>query len=170
MIKEYWGSTLLIIGSIAVGRRLVHDYKKQFKMLQQISHMISNIVCDLEYHMTPLPQLIRNETVSLCPLLKRVFITFAEALESQISPNVMCCLDNTLAQYSDIHGTLKGILVELGNALGRFDLTGQLKCLQAVQLVCEKELDILAQGQAGYVKCCRAYCLCAGVLASLILL
>ena len=170
MIKEYGGAVLLVIGSIAVGRRLVNDYKRQVKMLHQISRMISNIICDLQYQMTPLPQLIRNETMALHPILKRFFLTFVEALESQISPNVLCCLENTLVQYKDIHGTVKGILVEFGCALGRFDLTGQLKCLHAVQLICEKELDALSQGQAGYVKCCQAYCLCAGVLAALILL
>lgn len=170
MIRRILGGLLLILGSIKIGCILIGKYRKEVQMLQQIDRMISNICCDLQFRMAPLPQLIRTETGVLHPQLKKLYLSFAEELEAQISPNALCCLDKAFIHHPDVPDNVKSIIIEMGRAFGRFDLDGQIKSLAAVKIDCERALDKLLQREAGYMKCCKAYSLCAGVLLALILL
>ena len=170
MTKQLLGAILLIAGSFGISLVLVGAYRREVGMLRQIDLLIADISCELQYRMTPLPQLIRTECNSLQSDLKKLFLSFAEELESQIAPNVTCCLEYAFLKHPDIPVMTKRVLLELGNSLGRFDLQGQLTCLEAVQKSCRNELEKLEGKQAGYTKCCQAYCLCAGALIALILL
>ena len=60
------------------------------------------------------------------------------------------------------------ILSELGESLGRFDLPGQLKGLEAVRRKCLMELEALGRNRTERLRCYQTLGLCAG--AALVIL
>lgn len=164
------GALLLIAGSISAGFSMVSAYKREVRMLQELDHLITDISCSLQYRLTPLPQLLRAEMNTVSGSLRSFLLCFIKELESQIAPDVACCLKAAFAQHTDMPHTVCSVLLDLGNSFGRFDLQGQLKCLEATQTICERELSRLESKQAGYTKCCQAYSLCVGVIIALLFL
>ena len=164
------GAVLLIVGSSGIGCSITAAYRREIRILRQLDSLIESIICDLQYRLTPLPLLFRNEAKNLDGLLRPLFLSFSEELEAQISPSVVCCLDAALQKHPSLPSKSRKILLEMGKSLGRFDLHGQLRSLGFAQAACQKELLILDSKHATYTRCCQACCLCVGAVIALLLL
>jgi stage III sporulation protein AB len=56
----------------------------------------------------------------------------------------------------------KGILLLLGRELGRFDIDGQIRGLDAVRLQCKDRLNALTQNKETRIRSYKTLGLCAG--------
>ena len=109
MIYRLCGCVMLIIASGGIGYTMVHRSQRNIEMVRQLSNLIERIACSLRYHQYPLSQLLRNEQGSLTGDLLMIIQRFATELESQVSPNVACCMDVSLDGCAHVSGDIQRI-------------------------------------------------------------
>jgi stage III sporulation protein AB len=95
-------------------------------------------------------------------VLSRVFAKLSEEMVNQIAPNVSHCMSAALSSRTDIPPTTTEMLQVLGNSLGRFDMNGQLRGLDAVRSQCKEKLNDLIQNKDVRLRSYKTLGLCAG--------
>ncbi len=164
------GAVLLLLGSGCFGMFLSAQYRREVLMLERLGELVEGISCELQYRLTPLPELLRSQSQNLDGPLRELLLELAAELEAQVAPDVGCCFHAALDKYPVFPPSVLQCLQELGRSLGKFDLKGQLLCLESVRSTCEARYQKMLAQQPGYLRCCRAYCICAGVVTVLLLL
>ncbi len=156
------GAVLVIFGCGSFGFLLAAAHRRKVRLLTEILSAIEFMECEIQYKLTPLPDLSRLTAVTCKSVLKNIFISFAEELDNQISPDVSKCMRAAIASFPDIPEPAKAILHYLGSALGQFDLEGQLKGLHAVKAQCKNDLQSLIKNQDVRIRNYQTLGLCAG--------
>ena len=170
MINRILGALLLVAGCGCIGFTMANTYRREVQMLRQMCCFLERIGCELQYRLTPLPQLLRNELEILSGDMHALILDFVIQLESQVTPDVSSCLKASIEKYPGISQRIRMLLFDLGTSLGRFDLNGQLKCLDALQTAVRNELTYLEDKLPGYTRCCHTYALGVGAILALILI
>ena len=91
------------------------------------------MTCELEYRLTPLPQICVGAADMTYGILQKVFRLLARELEAQVSPNARCCLQIVLQEIPDIPAKLKVLLLDFSDTLGCYALDGQVLQLNRVK-------------------------------------
>ena len=73
-----------------------------------------------------------------------------------------------LSKAKDIPRTTKGILECFGRSLGRFDLEGQLKGLEAARQECRRHLVQLSNNRDSRIRSYQTLGLCAGAAMAIL--
>ena len=170
MIYRFCGAFLLTAGFGSIGFLLKKRRKQELLMLQQIYRLIDSLICDLQYRQSPLYRLVNDGIGLLSGELRCLIVKFSAELESQVSPDVGCCMAAALASFDRIPNSVRKVLTALGQSFGRFDMEGQLRWLEAIQSACRKDCRYLEDRLESYCRCCQAYSLGAGAIIALILL
>ena len=152
------------------GFSMVASHKKEEKMLRQIITAIGYMQCEIQYRLTPLPQLLGQASKQVSGTIGAVLVSLAKELESQILPDVSCCMAAILRQKTDIPGCIQEVLSFLGQCLGRFDLQGQVQELDAVNTLCQHHLAKLENNRDTRLRGYQTLGLCAGAAAAILLL
>jgi len=100
----------------------------------------------------------------------RVFADLAAEMETQISPDVSCCMAAVLHRGRDIPPLTKQILSNLGTSIGKFDLVGQLKELHSASTECQRNLDTLCHNRDSRLRSYQTLGLCAGAALAILLI
>lgn len=168
MNLKWVGAVFVILSCGGFGFYLTTVHKREEKMLRNLLGVLDYMECELQYHLTPLPDLCRQAAKQGDGVLAKIFFRLADELESQISPDVQSCMGVTLA----VSGTLPGKVLEnlkfLGNSLGRFDLEGQIKGLESVRSHCRHDLQALEKDKDVNLRSYQTLGICAG--AALVIL
>ena len=136
-------------------------------MLRQLAALLDYMQCELQYRLTPLPELCHGAGLQTKGCLRQIFLSIAGELEYCLTPDVASCV-NAAMEKSCLPPKTKGNLRRLGNSLGRFDLEGQLLGLEAVRQQCRKDIDSLTADKANRFRSYQTLSLCAG--AALVIL
>lgn len=170
MTIKLFGGALIMIACGAFGFYLAMSYKKEERNLRQLLRMVEYLSCELQYRMTPLPQLCRQGALECSGTLKNIFLSFADEMDKQVSADARTCMNTVLARYSDlpVHSTY--ILQQLANCLGRFDLAGQIKDLQMVSAECEERRSEMIKNKDSRLRIYQALGLCAGAALAILLI
>lgn len=163
------GTLIIIVGCGGFGFRLATTHRRVEKELRQFLIALDQMQCELEYRLTPLPELCRLAGETSSGGVRKLFITLCRELESQIAPDAQCCMNAAVAA-SDLPPVLKNLFWELGKTLGRFDLTGQLRGLEAVRKDTNLALDKLTKNQDVRLRSYQTLGLCAGAALAILLL
>lgn len=158
----------MIVSCSGFGFSIAASYRREEKMLMEMSRILSFMECELEYRMTALPQLCREASKQASKNIRAIFLTLSEELEGQISPDAKCCMEAALCSGSEIPRSVRETLTDLGNSLGRFDLSGQLKEITSVKLRCMDALEQLQSHRDERMKNCRTLGICAGVALAIL--
>lgn len=168
MILKWMGAVLVMLSCGGFGFSMAAAYRREEQTLGQLVKVLELMECELEYRMTPLPQLFRKMATQSSSCLKKVFDSLASEMEAQISPNAKCCMEVVLSQVKDLPKSVRSALVTLGNSLGRFDLEGQTKEIAAVKLGCKSELEVLRAQRDVRVRSYQTLGLCAGAALAIL--
>ena len=168
MILKIVGACMIIFSCGGLGIWLATEYLREEKILRQLTSLLDLMECELQYRMTPLPELCRLAAMEATGILSSVFLRLTHALEDQISPDVKKCMDSVLQKTHDIPPITKSSLYMLGQTLGRFDMQGQLKGLEGVRRECRRNLDELYKNKTERTRRYQTLGLCTG--AALIIL
>ena len=152
------------------GFSMVASHKKEEKSLRQIVTAINYMQCEIQYRLTPLPQLLGQASKQINAVAGSVLEMLATELENQISPDVSCCMEAVLRRQMEIHGRTREVLSVLGQCLGRFDLQGQLKELGSVEALCRRYLSELENNRDARLRSYQTLGLCAGAAIAILLL
>lgn len=168
MNLKWIGAAFVILSCGGFGYYLAAQHKKEERMLRQLLAALDYMECELQYRLTPLPDLCRQAALQTGGELRQVLIRLAEDLESQISPDVKGCMGVTLAVCPPLPGKVRENMELLGNTLGRFDLEGQLKGLEALRQHCREDWRQSAQDRDVHLRNFQTLGLCAGAALAIL--
>lgn len=162
------GAVLVILGCGGFGFHIAASQRLEERTIRQLIGVLDYIACELQYRMTPLPQLCRQAALECTGSLNKLFSAMASELEMQVAPDVDMCMKTVLARFSDVPKFTYEIMRKLGRSLGRFDLEGQLQDLEAVRSQCRARLSQIGENKDVRLRTYKTLGLCAG--AALVIL
>ena len=134
MINLKWiGAVLIMLGCGGTGFAMAATHRQQESQLRQLMGALDYMQCELQYRMTPLPDLCRQTAVQTGGWIRQLFLALSTELEDQISPDVQCCLNAATAKLPDLPENIATPVRTLGKTLGRFDLNGQIRGLESTR-------------------------------------
>lgn len=164
------GAVLIIAGCGGVGFSMAAAHRREENALRQLVSVLDYMGCELQYHLLPLPELCRRVAGECGEPVCLVMKNLAAELESQIAPDAAACMTAALAKTPKLPHRLRKNLNELGVSLGRFDLPGQLKGLEAARLACRRDLDELSHDRDTRLRSYQTLGLCAGCALAILFL
>ncbi len=170
MMFKIFGVILTVVGCGSVGFQIAANYRREERALQQLLRILEHMECELQYRLTPLPELCRQAGRIYKQTPGRVFTDLAAEMESQISPDVACCMAAVLRKSSTLTPITKNVLAHLGASIGKFDLNGQLKGLQSAGAECKRNLDALTNNRETRLRSYQTLGLCAGAALAILLI
>lgn len=166
-----WIGAAMIVGSCGgFGISLAVRQKREEALLNQLCRIIDEMLWELPFQLTPLPELIRHTAGKNKSILGTVFLNLAEQLDRQVLPDVLSCMEEGLQDSVLSFPRLRKMLLLLGQSLGRFDLSGQLKGLSSVRERCGQELQELQSDWDTRLRSYRILGLCAGAALVILLI
>lgn len=169
MICKWIGAALIVGSCGGFGVALAVHQKREELLLSQLGGMIDEMLWELPFQLTPLPELLRHTAARSKGILPGIFLRLAEQLDRQVLPDALCCMEAALQGELTSFSRLREMLLLLGQSLGRFDLSGQLKGLTAVRERCGREMLELHQNRDSRLRSYRILGLCAGAALAVLL-
>ena len=169
-VMKLFGALMILLGCSGVGFSMVAGYRRQEHSLRQLIKALDFMECELQYRMTPLPDLCRNVAEVCTGCIRNILLELSIELESQITPNATTCLRAVVSRAEGLSDALKSCLMDLGDSLGRFDLSGQLQGLASIRKSAEFALDKLSQNRDVRVRSYQTLGFCAGAALAVLFL
>ena len=170
MTLKIFGVILIIVGCGGFGFRIANNYRAEERNIRQLIGIIDFMKCELQYRLTPLPELCRMVSAEFSAPFHRIFKQFTSELNEQISPDAERCMMSSLHKVQAITPKTRDCLLLLGKSFGRFDLDGQIKGLDAVRQECKRNLDILCNNRDARLRSYQTLGLCAGAALAILLI
>lgn len=170
MNYKWMGAVLVVAGCGGFGFSIAASHRRKAKLLRQLIRALGYMECELQYRLTPLPELCRLTAKEVTGILRDVFLNLARELDWQISPDAGSCMSAAVRKSPDLPVNLKEHLLNLGHTLGKFDLEGQLQGLQAVRSACEEDLKLLDMDGENRLRSYQTLGLCAGTALAILFL
>ena len=168
MILKLIGTMLVIAGCGGVGFRIAANHRYEERSLRQLIGILDYMECELQYRMTPLPELCRQASVEFSGGIGKVFAELAVEMEAQISPDIEMCMRVSVGKVSKIPPLALEELQLLGKSIGRFDIEGQLKGLESVRQDCRRRLEGLTFNRDARLRSYQTLGLCAGAAIAIL--
>ena len=168
MLIKIIGACVVFVSCGGMGFQIAAEFIREERMLRRLINILEYMECELQYRLTPLPELCRMSAAEENGILSAVFLHLSEELENQYSPIVGQCMDVVLGRIVGLPHLTKQALHMLGQTLGRFDIQGQLTGLAGVKRECRQKLDKLYKNKVERTRRYQTIGLCAG--AALIIL
>lgn len=170
MIVRLMGACMVIAGCTICGAIVSANQKKGIETLEKLVSVLDSLVCELEYNRTPLPELCRKLGRSINGILSVYFIHLADEMDSQIKPSVSACVTAALQNTSGMPREAQDLLCRLGDSLGKFDVAGEIRSLQALRSTVVQKLDAMRIIRKERGKTNQTLWVCAGVAAAVLMM
>ena len=168
MILKIFGAILVIAGCGGIGFRIAENHRKEECNLRQLIGILDYMECELQYHLTPLPELCKQASKEFSGTLGKVFLDLSAEMETQISPNLEMCMAAAINNANKLTTSTREELQLLGKSVGRFDIDGQLKGLESVRQDCRRKLDALSVNRDTRLRSYQTLGLCAGAALAIL--
>lgn len=163
------GAGLILAGCGGCGIRIAFTHRREVSSLRQLSGVLDVMLCELEYRLTPLPELCRIGAEYASGVIGEYFSHMARLLDAQYSPDVKRCAHTALTQIKNVPMQTALELENLGQTLGRFDLQGQMNALQQCRSTCLNRLEKLEHQQDRRLRSYQTLGFCAGAALAILL-
>lgn len=167
---ELLGAVLIIGGCGGFGICLGAEARREARELEGLLRALELMENQLQYRLTPLPELCRMAGKEARGNVGRVFVCLARELDRQASPEAAGCMGLALEKCPGLSPELRRAMGCLGRDLGRFDLPGQLRGLERARERCGKLLEEIRQSRVARLRDYRTLGLCAGAALAILLL
>ena len=168
MIYKWLGAGLILASCGGFGFLLCVTQKREEWMLRQLVSALDEMQCELQYRLTPLPDLCHNAGLHSKGNMRVFFLNLAKELECQLSPDVYVCVNAALDRSEPFPQITRDNILQLGSWLGRFDFEGQVKGLEAVRHKCREDIQQLTENKSVRLRSYQTLGICAG--AALVIL
>lgn len=168
MDYKWLGAALVLASCGGFGFALCANHRTEEAMLRQLAAALDYMQCELQYRLTPLPELCRGAGLQAKGSLGQIFLAFSQELDYRITPDVASCVTAVLHKFQNLPPKTNANLRLLGNSLGRFDLEGQIQGLEAVRQQCREDIQALTADKPLRLRSYQTLSLCAG--AALVIL
>ena len=170
MILKWFGAVLIVVGCGSVGISMAQAHRRKETELKQLLSALDFVQCELQFRLTPLPELCRQAAAHTSGNMKLLFSTLAEELEDQITPDVSLCMNAAIRKIKNLSDEAATVAVNLGKTLGRFDLDGQLLGLESARQGCRQALTKLETNRDTRIQSYQTLGLCAGAALAILFL
>jgi len=170
MDYKWIGAILIITGCSGCGFAIAAGKRREEKLLHQLIGILHFMESDLQYRLTPLPELCRLAAEETRGILHTVFMNLSRELSWQKLPDAGSCMYAAIQRTGEIPSSVRRPLVQLGHTLGRFDLPGQIQGIQAVQKRCGESIERIAENREERLRSYKTLGVCAGAALAIILL
>lgn len=170
MNYRWIGAVLVITGCGGFGFSISAGYRREEGLLRQLIRALNYMEWELQYRLTPLPELCRQAGRESRGVLREVFLNLAGELEQQTFPDAAGCMIGALNRSRELPGKIRELLKQLGCTLGRFDLPGQKQGLEEVRQQCRVELERLEKNRETRLRSYGTLGLCAGTALAILFL
>lgn len=167
---RWFGAILIIIGCGAVGFAMAAAHRREERCLRQFVDALEEMYSELQFRMTPLPELCRMISASRNNTIGHIFRELSRELDRQINPEVSSCMYAVLAGDRSIPESLREGLQLMGKSLGKYDLEGQLRGLESVKEYCHRWLEKLSANRDVRLRSYETLGLCAGAALAILLI
>lgn len=167
MIGKWIGALLIVAGCGAVGFSVASNHRRTEAGLRQLLDALMYMESELNYRLTPLPDLCRSTGNANTHKVGQAFIKLSTALNNQSSAHVSSCVEKILLEV-DLPKLVQEGFRLLGTSLGRFDLEGQVKGIQQVQDYCRRELETMGKNREERLRSYQTLGLCAGAALAIL--
>lgn len=164
------GAALIIAGCGGVGFSMAAAHRREEKALRQLIRALDYMGCELQYRLTPLPELCRCAAAESGGAVSQALVNLASELEAQVAPDAASCMNAALSKIQHLPQAARKNLLALGSSLGQFDLQGQLTGLEAARKQCRRELDELSKNRDVRLRSYQTLGLCAGSALAILFL
>lgn len=168
MNYKWIGAICIIVSCGGFGFSIGAMQLREEKTLRQLISALDYMECELQYRLTPLPELCRQAGADARGCIREVFWKLAGELEAQVSPDVETCMCAALHGTDNLPKHTMEAFQLLGQSLGRFDLSGQLKGLDAVRGTCRRRLEQLTNNKESRLRSYQTLGLCAGAALAIL--
>ena len=168
MIGKIIGAMLIILCCGGLGWSISAESRREEETLRQLISALDYMQCELQYRMTPLPDLCLHAGREQNGIIGNFFSLLARELEDQVSPEVSSCVRAAMSRLEWIPKRLDKALRLLGMTLGRFDVTGQLAGLEQVRQYCRDEVSKMADNRDTRLRSYQTLGLCAGAALAIL--
>ena len=162
------GAVLIIAGCGGFGFLVSAAYKREERTLHILISALEHMQNELQYRLTPLPELCRQAGAQSSGHVRAIFYTLAKELEGQISPDAERCMRAALCKVKDIPKMTENAMLQLGRSMGLFDVEGQLRGIEAVRQSCLRSVETLAQNRDTRLRSYQTLGLCAGAALAIL--
>lgn len=169
MIIKLIGVVFVIVSCGSIGFKLAANYKKEEKSLTNLVQILNYMESELRYRLMPLPELCRQVAKTFSGIPGNIFAEFADKMELQKCTEPAQCITVVLNHTKSIPAITRTELELLGKSIGRFDLDGQVKGLEAVRIECERNLTLLCNNRENRLRSYQTLGLCAGAALAILL-
>lgn len=169
MYIKLLGAFLVLVGCGGYGMILAMNHRRETAVLRQLSEAADKMICELEYRLTPLPELCVFASQQTKGPLSRFFFELAKTMDEQVSPDIKECTTMALSRASGLPGYTVTQLQALGQTLGRFDLEGQINALKQCKHSCLRQLEVLEFQQPQRLRSYQTLGFCAGAALAILL-
>ena len=156
------GAIMVLIGCCYLGFSSAAGINSEIRNLRKLHRALDFMMCELQYKLTPLPELCNITAGESSGCIKRFFEALAKELESQLSPDVKSCMRVAISKTSGISQLTRNCLLQLGSNIGRFDLPGQINGLESARSTCIQYIQNLESGKESRLKTYKTLGICAG--------
>lgn len=163
------GAFLIIAGCGGCGVMLAHNHRREVKALHDLAVVLERMICELEYRLTPLPDLCRFGAEQCSGAVHDYFLALAGELDKQTAPDVRLCICTALETAVSLPSQAALQLKAMGQTMGRFDLSGQLTSLQQCKQSCVGKLELLEHRQTERLRSYQTLGFCAGLALAILL-
>lgn len=168
MNAKWIGAIFVFLSCGGFGFRIAHGYRYREQQLQQLMSSLEIMASELEYRLTPLSELFQNAAANTSGALREVFKNMAREVNCQAEPDAGNCMRAALEKSDNLPACLRRSLNFLGQTLGQFDLSGQLRGLESTRNMCRREIARLERDRDARLRSYQTLGLCAG--AALVIL
>ena len=169
MIPKILGAVLILTGCGGFGMMICMSYKREEEMLNQMIHAMDFIQCELQFRMTPLPELCAQASNGCKGKISQFWKHLSEELLQQISPDVSGCVTAAKESCGTFSSRVDKVLEMLSLSLGQFDAQGQLQALEAARNHCRTELDSMRVNRETRLRSYQTLGICTGVALVILL-
>lgn len=164
------GAALIVAGCGGVGFSMAAAHRREEKALRQLVRALDYMGCELQFRLTPLPELCRCAASESAGVVSQTLLLLAAELEAQVAPDAVSCMNAALTKISGLPQRVRKNLQLLGASLGQFDLQGQLTGLEGVRKQCRLDLDELTKDRDVRLRSYQTLGLCAGSALAILFL
>lgn len=163
------GACCIFIGCGSFGFAMAAAHRREEAELCRYLGALEYMSCELSYRLTPLNALCRSAAEYSSGTVRQFLNGLASSLERQTAPDAQACVHEVLV-HLETTPRLRKLFRELGATLGRFDLSGQLRGLEAAIRSTEEVLRAIRDGAADRRRSWQTLGLCAGAAMAILFL
>ena len=169
MSYKWIGAIFIVVSCGGAGFSLAAGLKREENILAEMISAIVFMKSQLEFRLTPLPQLCRQTGKQATGQVRQLFMSLARELEQQLFPEASDCIYAVLADHRDLPPSSRIVWTKLGKSLGQMDLSGQLRDLEQLIVHCRQIQGQMSNNRDQRLRSYQTLSLCAGVAMAILL-